>query len=53
MRTYKARIAGAIREALDAEGFEIPWAEINAAADAVLDELEDVFDKAWRYEELQ
>lgn len=50
--SYHEIISQAIRETLDAEGFEIPWHEIRLAATAVEKALADVFEAAWYYNDL-
>lgn len=48
----KSRISAAIREALDAKGIEITWADTDAAAEAVMLEIRDELEKAWQYDDL-
>lgn len=50
--SYKRIISEAIREALDGQGIEIPWAETDIAAEAVMEALDDFFEDAWRYSEV-
>lgn len=50
--SYTMTIAAAIRSALDERGIELTWSDVTIAAKAVEESLEDVFEAAWRYEDL-